>query len=277
MNSKKTLYLSDLDGTLLRRDETVSAYTASVINSLPARGVCFSYATARSRTTALKATRGITVPLPLVVYNGAFVCRSDDGGLLYKHAFSAEAAREILRCFRGCGLSPVVYSLQGGEEKFSYLRDEIGPRTRAFLDTRAGDPRDTPLTAPDRLLAGEVFYFNCIGGERELLSCYEALRERHECLYYNDPATGDCWLELMPAGTSKAAAALALKKLLGAERLVVFGDSVNDLSLFEAADEAYAVANASEEVKARATAVIASNEEDAVAHWLEENVPLFGL
>ena len=44
----KTLYVSDLDGTLLRSDETTSEYTNSVINNLTDRGMIFSYATARS-------------------------------------------------------------------------------------------------------------------------------------------------------------------------------------------------------------------------------------
>lgn len=42
----KTLYVSDLDGTLLRSDETTSEYTNSVINNLTDRGMILSYATA---------------------------------------------------------------------------------------------------------------------------------------------------------------------------------------------------------------------------------------
>lgn len=47
-----TLYVSDLDGTLLRSDETISEYTSNIINSLIDRGMIFSYATARSLITA---------------------------------------------------------------------------------------------------------------------------------------------------------------------------------------------------------------------------------
>ena len=49
----------------------------------------------------------------------------------------------------------------------------------------------------------------------------------------------------------------------------MFGDSVNDLPMFKAADEAYAVSNALDELKNVATAVIGSNEEDAVASSLK--------
>ena len=50
-----------------------------------------------------------------------------------------------------------------------------------------------------------------------------------------------------------------------------FGDGKNDISMFRAADECYAVANAVEELKEIATGVILSNNEDGVAKWLEEN------
>ena len=47
-----TLYVSDLDGTLLRSNETTSEYTNYVINSLVDKGMIFFYATARSLITA---------------------------------------------------------------------------------------------------------------------------------------------------------------------------------------------------------------------------------
>ena len=51
----------------------------------------------------------------------------------------------------------------------------------------------------------------------------------------------------------------------GYSRLIGFGDSWNDVPLFQACDEGYAVANASDELKQLATAVILSNAEDGVA------------
>ena len=55
----KTLYVSDLDGTLLRSDETTSDFTNKTINELVSRGMLFSYATARSYVTSRKVTKGI--------------------------------------------------------------------------------------------------------------------------------------------------------------------------------------------------------------------------
>ena len=84
-----------------------------------------------------------------------------------------------------------------------------------------------------------------------------------------DLYTREQWLEIMPKAASKASAALWLKSSLGCGRLVVFGDGENDVDLFEAADEAYAVANAADVLKAVATGVIGANDEDGVARWLD--------
>ena len=53
-----TLYVSDLDGTLLRSNAITSDYTNAVINRLTEKGMIFSYATARSLVTAKKSGTG---------------------------------------------------------------------------------------------------------------------------------------------------------------------------------------------------------------------------
>ncbi|MGM9602322.1 MAG: HAD family hydrolase [Faecousia sp.] len=90
-------------------------------------------------------------------------------------------------------------------------------------------------------------------------------------MFSKDIYSGAQWLEMMPKAATKAQAGRQLAKLLHCDKIVAFGDGVNDLSLFDAADECYAVANAAEALKERATAVIGKNDEDGVARWLAEN------
>ena len=52
--------------------------------------------------------------------------------------------------------------------------------------------------------------------------------------------------------------------------MITFGDGKNDVDMFEIADECYAVSNAHEALKEKATGIIGSNNEDGVAKWLEE-------
>ena len=65
-----------------------------------------------------------------------------------------------------------------------------------------------------------------------------------------------------------------LKDMWGCDRVISFGDAVNDLPMFRVSDECYAVSNAAEELKAAATGIIGSNEEDGIARWLMEHVDL---
>lgn len=72
----------------------------------------------------------------------------------------------------------------------------------------------------------------------------------------------------MPPAATKANAVKQLKALLQCDRVIAFGDGKNDIDMFETADESYAVENADAELKSYASAVIPSNDEDGVAHWL---------
>lgn len=265
----RTLYLSDLDGTLLRSDQRLSPFTVETLNRLIGQGMLFSYATARSYVTAAKVTEGVEPPIPIIVYNGAWLLENGTGRVLMRHAFTAEEAREIFAALTAHDVWPIVYATVDGRECFSYCPGRFNPATRAFAETRRGDPRDHPVDE-SRLLDGEPFYFTCIDAPEKLLPLYERYRDRFQCVYSRDIYSGEQWLELMPRQATKARAMLELKELLGCDRVVCFGDGRNDLPLFAAADEAYAVANAVEELKAAATAVIGGNDEDGVARWLLE-------
>ena len=145
---------------------------------------------------------------------------------------------------------------------------DLSPAAAEFVTSRTNDRRDNPVAHRSELLNGETFYFTCIDKAENLRPLYEQFKDRFRCVYSKDIYTGEQWLEIMPSGATKAQAALKLKKALGCGRIVAFGDSENDLDLFAVADECYAVENAVPELKARATAVIGSNNEDAVAKFL---------
>ena len=65
----KTLYVTDLDGTLLRSDTRLSAYTVETINAMVAKGMIFTYATARSEQSAQRVCQGLDMRIPVIVYN----------------------------------------------------------------------------------------------------------------------------------------------------------------------------------------------------------------
>lgn len=267
----KTLYVSDLDGTLIRSDERTSEYTNQVINRLVAEGMIFSYATARSFHTSHKVTAGLNARIPLITYNGAMVVDNVDGSFLIKNFFGEEV-RDVLRDLFVHDVYPMVYGFVEGIEKFSFLPAKSSRGLLAFNETRTGDKRCRMVDTETELMQGDIFYLTCIDEAEKLLPLYEKYKDLYHCVYQIDIYSGEPWLEIMPKAASKSNAIRQVQQMLGCDRLVVFGDGKNDIDMFEMADEAYAMANAVPELKAKATAVIGSNNEDGVAKWLEENV-----
>lgn len=272
----KTLYLSDLDGTLLTDEGRTSEYTNAVLNDFIAKGNVFSYATARAFETACGVTEGLYVKAPAAVHNGSMIVDAETGKCVYLADFSRKEAERIVAAFRSEGLLPVVYSVTEGRNRFSYCLSFCGDGQQRFLRTRTGNARGSErareVVRECDLLSGTVFYFSCIAERERLGRVYEKLKDRCRCFYYCDRSTGDWWLEAMRRDVSKASAALRIKQLTGCDRLVCFGDDVNDIPLFQVADECYAPRNAIGALTELATGVIASNDEDGVAKWIAAHI-----
>ncbi|MCM1284345.1 MAG: HAD family hydrolase [Muribaculaceae bacterium] len=271
----RILYVSDLDGTLLRSNEKTSEYTNNVINSLTEKGMIFSYATARSLITAKKATSGINAKIPLIVYNGAFVMDNFTEDILIANYFD-DRVDAVLDDLFASQVYPIVYAYIDGREKFSFVPGLCSDGMHKFLDSRKGDIRTNVVSTAGDLKSGDIFYITCIDQPQKLKPLYEKYKDSCHCVYQTDIYTNEQWLEIMPLNASKAKAVKQLQSQLKCEKLVVFGDGKNDIDMFELADESYAVQNAHEDLKRIATAVISSNDEDGVAKWLAENYREFG-
>ena len=266
----ETLYVSDLDGTLMRNDRTLSPYTVDTINTLVRRGMLFSYATARSHYTAGKITEGLAHTLPVIVYNGTFILENGTQKRLLSNAFTDTEVRYVLEHCTAADVFPFTYAFVEGRERFSYVPEHLSPDMQEFLDMRGADTRKRPVTK-ESLYDGEIFHFVAMDTAEKLFPLYEKFKDTFRCHYGNDLYSGKPWLELHPKNATKANAIRALKKILGCDRIVAFGDGKNDVSMFEIADACYAVENADPALKSIATAVIGSNETDAVAKWLLAN------
>ena len=270
----KTLYLSDLDGTLLGSDERVSVYTASVINRFVRGGGCFSWATARSIVTASKVTAGLNTDFPVICGNGAFIFANSTHEILLSNFFTPEEVAFIREALENRSFYPTVSAYIDGRERLSYIKRHVTRAAQCYLDTRVGDPRFREVERTDELYVGSIYRINCMDTDEALSPIYDMIRadSRFSCLYQKEIYSSDFLCDILPVKATKANAALQLKALLGCDRLVVFGDERNDLSMFSVADEGYAVVNAVPELKEAATAVIGTNDSDGVAKWLEENV-----
>ena len=159
---------------------------------------------------------------------------------------------------------------------FTQLKPEAN---RKYYESRKGAP-DKHFVAVNRLTVANdmpsiyLTTFDCydtlLPAAREL-----AAIDGLTSVLYKDTYS-DAWLiEAFSSKASKPSGAEWIQKCTGAKHMVAFGDNLNDLPLFAAADESYAVSNAHERVRATATGVIASNAENAVVRFLQENTSFY--
>lgn len=271
----KTLHVTDLDGTLLNSNSSISEYSKNIINGLVEKGMLFTYATARSLTSASVVAKGLSTEIPIIAYNGAFIVEPSNGKILSSNFITEEQKEFLKETFQKHNVSPLVYAYVDGMEKVTFRTDRENEGIRHYLNVRKGDKRFNPLTEEeaDRLYLGDSFYYTCIGEKEELLPVYEVLKD-HEAfnvLFHQEIYRPEYWCEILPKKATKANAIAELKKLWGCDRVVSFGDAENDIPMFEISDECYAVENAVEELKKISTGIIGSNEDDGVAKWLKEN------
>ncbi len=265
----KTLFVSDLDGTLLDKTPKTSEYTNSVLNALNEAGMTITFATARSFVTTKKVTKGLKLFHPLVVHNGTFIV-DKDGAILVKNVFEKSDAHDILSDILQNDLSPVVFSLIDEKQKFSYVKESLNDATNDFINERQKDERNHPVKTADELYSGEIYYFTLIGDEAKTKKLYEKFKHKYKCYFQRDIYSNEYWLEITPKHATKANAVRQLAKLLECDKIVAFGDGINDLEMFTIANEAYAVENAVEQLKEKATKIIESNVKNGVAKWLKK-------
>lgn len=273
----KTLYVSDLDGTLLNSEAALTAETVSKINSLIQRGLLFTYATARSYSSAHPLTKALNLNLPLATYNGAFLVEPKTGRILEMELLPDQELAILCQTMEAEGLYPLVYSVIDGVERVSWIKGRETVGIGRYIASRNSTKRLRPVETFSQLLAGSVFYItlidsvNCFGS---LVSMAEQMNLYHH-LQMDIYNTDEYWLELFSNRASKANAVKKLKAYTGADQVVSFGDNVNDIPMFRASIQGYAVENASQALKEVPTGVIQSNNHDAVALWLEANAGLW--
>ena len=196
MEKKKTLYVTDLDGTLLNSDVKINEYSLKIINSLVEEGMLFTYATARSISSASIVAKGLSTQIPIIAYNGAFIIEPDTRNILSKEEFTKEQMEAVMEVFEKHHISPLVYSFVEGVEKVSWLSGTESEPKKRYLDSRKGDKRLRLVHTVKELYAGEIFYFTCIGDKEELQPVYQifAEDERYTCTFQKEIYQEEFWL-----------------------------------------------------------------------------------
>ena len=272
---EKTLYVSDLDGTLMHKDLKISDFSVKTINALVEKGVAFTYATARSISSAGTITKDLKLNLPVITRNGAVLADNNTGKIIEKALFTEKEVEMLKEMLPELPKTGFVSCYFGDDMKKVFAGSLHTAELQGYLDYYKDDPSVVTVSALSEMFLGNPGYVTIIGNKDETEPLYLRTREYNgwECLFQKDVYRDEYWLEIAPRNSTKAKSILKLKEEYGFDKLVVFGDSANDITMFRIADEAYAVSNAVDELKALATGIIGSNEEDAVAVYLSKAEP----
>ena len=152
----KTLYVTDLDATLLQPDKTLSAETVQTLNELLGRGLALTYATARSQKSAGEITGCLNLSLPVITRNGTVLCNPQTGEALEYCCFTREQIALLKQQMAEYRVKGFITGYIHGEERASWLVSRQGAGIESFLADHRGDRRLRPVEHPNQLFDGQV-------------------------------------------------------------------------------------------------------------------------
>ncbi|MDX2249552.1 MAG: HAD family hydrolase [Bacteroidia bacterium] len=272
----KKIFITDLDGTLLQNDATLSTYARKGLEELIQKGVSISFATARSIVSVKLIMGDLPLRLPVVCSNGAYISDLKSGTHRAIQALPKPFDYELLSLFKTAGFHPFVCSWHEGRDNL-YIEPNLNEGMRHYREDRirAGDERLKDIENTFSVMGEKVICLNMIDRIEPLEEMQAELNRRfpeqlQTYIYQNGYGSDWYWLSVYDQLATKARAISLLVNELGysTEHLTVFGDNLNDISMFEIARHKIATGNARPELKALATEVIDTNEKDSVIDYI---------
>jgi HAD superfamily hydrolase (TIGR01484 family) len=263
--TRPRLVATDLDGTLVRSDGTVSAYTREVIAALDERGVPVVFVTGRPLRWAEEVFEYVGAHGLAVVSNGALLWDVARDRVDLTRAIPVPDGRRACRRIRDAvpGSAFAVETLHGIALEDTFLERHPVPHgsRRGTLDEVFDEPALKILARHEELDAQEFW-------DRAA----EAVGDAVVVTWSSSSAL----LEISARDVTKASTLALLCDRMGVrqEDVIAFGDMPNDLPMLRWAGTAYAMANAHPTVHEAATHAAPANDEDGVAAVL---AGVFGL
>ncbi len=274
--STTTLFISDLDGTLLDSHGRLPVSVRTAIGALLEKGVQLTLASARSHFSIKSLFGDLPFSLPIIEFNGAFITDYHSGRHLTINAIESELCLAVYQQVLAFGLRPFVSTFDGALDCLYF--DELINVGMVWYEQRrrdANDPRLRRTTDLQGTLKESVVSLTVMAQEEdairklqeELWSCY-GNRLRTYC-YENEYSKGTWWLTIHDPRASKHVAMRTLRdEFVPRAKIVAFGDNENDIEMIRTADWGVAVGNAVPPLRAVADEIIGTNLEGSVTAYL---------
>jgi Cof subfamily protein (haloacid dehalogenase superfamily) len=263
---KIKVVISDLDGTLLNSDHTISAYTKSVFQELYKQNYLIIVATGRHHLDAMAIVNKLGFPLYLVTSNGARI-HSPQRELLYSFDMNGESVKSILALDIDPDITTVLF------RETVWQTSKTNNKLNAFQKDLVYPPQVVNFAELDDFNAIKIFFTH--DDHQKLVDLKERILETHSDDFHHAFSLPIC-LEFMDKSVDKSAAIAKILEKEGCsfEEAISFGDGFNDEKMLNAAGIGLIMGNAPENLKSKLPhlEVISSNNEDGVARYLSLNL-----
>ncbi|WP_200841008.1 HAD family hydrolase [Geminicoccus flavidas] len=256
------LLISDVDGTLLRTDKSLTEVTRQAVDRLRRAGVRFSIISARPTRGLRLPLDGLQVTEPAAAFNGGTIVATD-GAILRAYRLADATARTALERLRRPGIELWLFS----DDRWLVEKAD-GPLV-AREERAVGFGPELVENLADHVV--RVDKIVAASDDHALLAALEQEEGRALAGQAQALRSQPYYLDVTAPEADKGSGVVALAEAIGVplERVAVIGDGHNDLPMFAKAGLAIAMGQASDEVKAAARFVTAGNDADGVAQAID--------
>ena len=263
----------DIDGTLVTSEKKLSPAIAPLMRETQARGIGVTLVSGRAKLKMVPLLKELGLEVPYIGSGGAYIADPSKNLVILHCPLGQEESEAIVELARAAkapiiSQNPEHMYYEGSLEELEQLI------ASAKIDITGAEGSQVEILRVDDILqacAGPT-KINICSQPGHLLEIEKELRLLNLPIYltYSEPFS----LEITRSGINKGEALKVLAAYLAIplERILVIGDSHNDISMFKIAGMAVAMGNAPGEVKAATDLVAPSNDEDGVAWVLREMV-----
>jgi Cof subfamily protein (haloacid dehalogenase superfamily) len=256
------LLLSDVDGTLVRSDKSLSERTIEAVDKLRAAGIHFAITSGRPPRGMEMLVKPLSLVIPLAAFNGGLVVEPGMK-VLEEHTIPDDAVDRVVELLASFGLSIWVY--RGADW---LVRDADGPH----VDRESHTVKFGPIVVEN--FDGLTHVAKIVGVSDDYDTVAKAAQATRAALGDHVSAwrSQPYYLDVTHPEANKGSVAqfLAVRYDLAVEEIATIGDMPNDVLMFAHSGLSIAMGNASDDVQKAARRVTTTNDEDGFAHAVEQ-------
>jgi len=282
------MVVSDMDGTLLSRKVGISSGNLEAIRELEQRGIEFVIASGRDYKGVYSILDDYHLRCEAILGNGSqYVDR--DGNILMSCYMDKAVVKAVVKVFSDRRIPYMIFATDGFYTEYepSFVRERFIDRSRIKFGTageafeEGGKQKYMPcnhlqkIDDFDQFLGGdlEIIKVEGFSGEQEIQEAKNDLKQIPGISFLSS------FDDNVEVTDQKAQKGYILEKViamrgLSRDEVMVIGDGMNDISLFECFPNSYAPSNACEKIKELAGTVVGSNEDDGFAQAVRKMLSL---